>query len=47
MKILFATTNPAKIKKYAKKLQERNVEVLTFELRVIGSTSFIVEGATT
>ena len=29
MKILFATTNPAKIKKYAKKLQERNIEVLT------------------
>ena len=29
MKILFATTNSAKIKKYAKKLQERNIEVLT------------------
>lgn len=31
MKILFATTNPAKIKKYAKKLQERNIEVLTIK----------------
>lgn len=31
MKVLFATTNPAKIKKYAKKLQERNIEVLTIK----------------
>lgn len=29
MKVLFATTNPAKIKRYAKKLKERNIEVLT------------------
>ena len=31
MKVLFATTNPAKIKKYADKLQERNIEVLTIK----------------
>lgn len=31
MKVLFATTNPAKIKKYAKKLQEKGVEVLTLK----------------
>ena len=31
MKVLFATTNPAKIKKYAKKLQERDIEVLTIK----------------
>ena len=29
MKVLFATTNPAKIKKYAEKLKERDIEVLT------------------
>ena len=28
MKVLFATTNPAKIKKYAEKLKEKNIEVL-------------------
>ena len=27
--VLFATTNPAKIKKYAEKLKERDIEVLT------------------
>ena len=31
MKVLFATTNPAKIKKYAEKLQEKNIEVLTLK----------------
>ena len=31
MKVLFATTNPAKIKKYARKLQEKGVEVLTLK----------------
>ena len=31
MKVLFATTNPAKIKKYLDKLQERNIEVLTIK----------------
>ena len=31
MKVLFATTNPAKIKKYAKKLQEKGIEVLTLK----------------
>ena len=31
MKVLFATTNPAKIKRYADKLQERNIEVLTIK----------------
>ncbi len=30
MKVLFATTNPAKIKKYAEKLKENNIEVLTY-----------------
>lgn len=28
-KVLFATTNPAKVKKYAEKLSEKNVELLT------------------
>ncbi len=31
MKVLFATTNSAKIKKYAEKLKERNIEVLTIK----------------
>ena len=31
MKVLFATTNPAKIKKYAKELIKRNVELLTLK----------------
>ena len=29
MKVLFATTNPAKIKRYVDKLKEKNIEVLT------------------
>ena len=40
MKVLFATTNPAKIKKYADKLQERNIEVLTIkDLEIIQTES--------
>lgn len=31
MKILFATTNPAKIKKYAQELINKNIEVLTIK----------------
>ncbi|MBQ2938430.1 MAG: hypothetical protein IJE05_06115 [Clostridia bacterium] len=31
MKVLFATTNPAKVKKYAKKLEEKGIEVLTIK----------------
>ena len=31
MKVLFATTNPAKIERYANKLRERNIEVLTIK----------------
>ena len=31
MKVLFATTNPAKIKKYADELQKRNIEVITIK----------------
>ena len=31
MKVLFATTNQAKIRKYVKKLQEKNIEVLTLK----------------
>ena len=31
MKVLFATTNPAKIKRYADKLKEKNIEVLTIK----------------
>ena len=31
MKVLFATTNPAKIKKYAERLKEKNIEVLTIK----------------
>ena len=30
-KVLFATTNPAKIKKYAKELRKRNIEVITIK----------------
>lgn len=29
MKVLFATTNPAKVKKYAEELKKRNIELLT------------------
>ena len=29
MKVLFATTNPAKVKKYKEKLEKQNIEVLT------------------
>ena len=28
MKVLFATTNPAKIKKYVDKLKEKDIEIL-------------------
>ena len=31
MKVLFATTNPAKIKRYSNKLQERGLQVLTLK----------------
>lgn len=31
MKVLFATTNPAKIKRYAKELENRNIEVVTIK----------------
>ena len=31
MKVLFATTNPAKVKKYAERLKEKNIEVLTIK----------------
>ena len=31
MKVLFATTNPEKIKRYVDKLQKRNIEVLTIK----------------
>ena len=31
MKVLFATTNPAKIKRYVSKLQEKGIEVLTLK----------------
>ena len=31
MKILFATTNPAKIKRYSEKLQKRDIEVMTIK----------------
>ena len=31
MKVLFATTNPAKIKKYADELKKRNIEVITIK----------------
>lgn len=31
MKVLFATTNPAKIKKYANKLKERGIEIITLK----------------
>ena len=31
MKVLFATTNPAKIKRYAEKLKEKNIDVLTIK----------------
>ena len=31
MKVLFATTNPAKVKKYADKLVKRNIELITIK----------------
>lgn len=31
MKVLFATTNPAKVKKYAEKLKKKNIEVITIK----------------
>ena len=31
MKILFATTNPAKVNKYADKLKEKGIELLTLK----------------
>lgn len=31
MKVLFATTNPAKIKKYSEELEKRNIEVVTIK----------------
>lgn len=31
MKVLFATTNPAKVKKYAEELKKRNVEIITIK----------------
>lgn len=31
MKLLFATTNPAKVKKYAEELNKRNIELLTIK----------------
>lgn len=31
MKVLFATTNPAKVKKYAEELAKKNVELLTIK----------------
>ena len=31
MKVLFATTNPAKIKRYSEKLKEKNIEILTIK----------------
>ena len=31
MKVLFATTNPAKVKRYSEKLKEKDIEVLTIK----------------
>ena len=31
MKVLFATTNPAKIKRYASKLEEAGIDVITLK----------------
>ena len=31
MKVLFATTNPAKVKRYANKLEKKGIEVLTLK----------------
>ena len=31
MKVLFATTNPAKVKKYAEALKEKNIELITLK----------------
>ena len=31
MKVLFATTNPAKVKKYKKTLEEKGIELLTLK----------------
>ncbi len=29
MKVLFATTNPAKVKKYKKRLEEKGIDLIT------------------
>ena len=31
MKVLFATTNPAKVKRYSEELKEKDIEVLTIK----------------
>ena len=40
-KVLFATTNPAKIKKYVGKLKEKNIDVLTLKDLNIGTTVLV------
>ena len=33
MKVLFATTNPAKVKKYSEKLKQKGIELITIKYR--------------
>ena len=35
MKVLFATTNPAKVKKYADELKKRNIELIMIEVVIL------------
>lgn len=50
MKLLFATTNPAKVRKYKKALEEREIELITlkdldFELNIEESGKNAIENA--
>ena len=50
MKVLFATTNPAKVRKYKAELEKRGIELLTlkdldFELKVNESGKNAIENA--
>ena len=50
MKLLFATTNPAKVRKYKKALEEKEIELITlkdldFELNIEESGKNAIENA--
>ena len=50
MKVLFATTNPAKVQKYKKKLEEKGIELITvndldLKLKIIEDGKDAIENA--